>query len=128
MSIEPTNAFTVCIPAVLPPKSDPKPLAPRFTPEEDAARIRARYRRTWGADSASEANERARLEAKAKRSAQIEQIAALMARHGEMTVSDVQGHMALSREQTRVVLRLMRIDGRAEFFKRGGNGFWRLTA
>lgn len=69
MSIEPYAVITVRTPAIMPPKPEAKILAPRWTPEQDAALIRKRANKTWGnlARDSGNSNEQARKTALAKR-------------------------------------------------------------
>lgn len=132
MTIEPTNAFTVCTPAVLPPKPDPKPLAPRFTPAEDAARIRARYRKTWGetrdGGPGLSANEKRMIEARERRERFAAQILALLADSPLLPTRKIEKIINLSHEQTRTILAAMRKEGTVIMRKNAnGHSLWVLA-
>jgi hypothetical protein len=116
----------------MPPKPEPKvcvPLSETYYAAlmaADAQKVRNRYRRTFGGDNASKANERQRLAAKDRRNDLAKVIFAILTEHGPMTAAQVKEHLTLSREQTRVVLRLMKIDGLVDYTKGGDcKAYWR---
>ena len=83
MTIEPSQAHTVCIRSPIPPKPAPVTLSPRVSMAEDAKLIRERARRTWGFSTASasgsDANEKRSAEAKQRCDALARQIMAMIA-------------------------------------------------
>lgn len=116
MTIEPSQAHTVCIRAVLPPKPAPVTLKPKITHEADAALIRARTHRAWGfitpVGSRERSNENRIAEAKRRRDEMADRIADLLAKGTPMTAPQIQHHFAVSDNHTRVVLTEMRRAGR----------------
>ena len=74
---------TVHTPRAIPPKTAPKELAPKLSMTEDAALVRIRAHRAWGAVSesaaAKEANMRRAVEAQQRREALCERIMASLA-------------------------------------------------
>ena len=116
MTIEPSQAHTVCIRAVLPPKPAPVTLKPKITHEADAALIRARTHRAWGfitpVGSREKANENRVAEAKRRRDEMADRIADLLGQGTPMTAPQIQAHFAVSDNHTRVVLSEMAKAGR----------------
>ena len=116
MTIEPSQAHTVCIRAVLPPKPAPVTLKPKITHEADAALIRARTHKAWGfitpVGSREKANENRIAEAKRRRDEMADRIADLLAKGTPMTAPQIQAYFAVSDNHTRVVLTEMRKAGR----------------
>lgn len=116
MTIEPSQAHTVCIRAVLPPKPAPRVLAPKLSMSDEAKLIRARTHRAWGfitpVGSREKANENRVAEAKRRRDEMADRIADLLAKGTPMTAPQIQHHFAVSDNHTRVVLTEMRRAGR----------------
>ena len=116
MTIEPSQAHTVCIRAVLPPKPAPRVLAPNLSMSDEAKLIRARTHRAWGfitpVGSREKANENRVAEAKRRRDEMADRIADLLAKGTPMTAPQIQHHFAVSDNHTRVVLTEMRRAGR----------------
>lgn len=132
MTIEPSQAHTVCIRAVLPPKPAQRVLAPKLTMAEEAALICARTHRAWGfmtAASAFETGNATRIaEAKRRRDEMADRIAALLAKGTPMTAPQIQAHFAVSDNHTRVVLTEMAEAGRVSKHKGArGKCFWALA-
>ena len=132
MSIEPSAAHTVHIPAVLPPKPAPRVLAPNIPHEEDAKLIRARTHRAWGfitpVGSRERSNENRIAEAKRRRDEMADRIADLLAKGTPMTAPQIQAHFAVSDNHTRVVLAEMHKAGRVSKHKGArGKCFWALA-
>lgn len=129
MSIEPTNAFTVFIRAVLPPKPGPRSLQPRMSMAEDAMRIRARYRKTWGetrdGGPGLSANEKRMIEARERRERFATQILALLADSPLLPTRKIEKIINLSHEQTRTILATMRKEGTVIMRKNAnGHSLW----
>ena len=116
MTIEPSQAHTVCIRAVLPPKPAPRVLAPNLSMADEAKLIRARTHRAWGfitpVGSREKANENRVAEAKRRRDEMADRIADLLGQGTPMTAPQIQAHFAVSDNHTRVVLTEMRKAGR----------------
>ena len=116
MSIEPSQAHTVCIRAAIPPKPEPVTLKPKITHEADAALIRARTHKAWGfitpVGSRERSNENRIAEAKRRRDEMADRIADLLAKGVPMTAPQIQRHFAVSDNHTRVVLSEMAKAGR----------------
>ena len=116
MTIEPSQAHTVCIRAVLPPKPAPRVLAPNLSMADEAKLIRARTHRAWGfitpVGSREKANENRVAEAKRCRDEMADRIADLLGQGTPMTAPQIQAHFAVSDNHTRVVLTEMRRAGR----------------
>lgn len=116
MTIEPSQAHTVCIRAVLPPKPAPRVLAPNLSMADEAKLIRARTHRAWGfitpVGSREKANENRVAEAKRRRDEMADRIADLLGQGTPMTAPQIQAHFAVSDNHTRVVLTEMRRAGR----------------
>lgn len=132
MSIEPSQARTVHIPAVLPPKPAPVTLKPKITHEDDAKLIRARTHRTWGFSATknpgAKSNEARMLAAKRRRDEMANRIADLLGQGTPMTAPEIQAHFAVSDNHTRVVLTEMRKAGRITKSKGARNiTHWRLA-
>mgnify|MGYP001218569319 FL=1 len=116
MTIEPSQAHTVCIRAVLPPKPAPRVLAPNLSMADEAKLIRARTHRAWGfitpVGSRERSNENRIAEAKRRRDEMADRIADLLAKGTPMTAPQIQAYFAVSDNHTRVVLTEMRKAGR----------------
>ena len=116
MTIEPSQAHTVCIRAVLPPKPAPRVLAPKLSMSDEAKLIRARTHRAWGfitpVGSREKANENRAAEAKRRRDEMADRIADLLGQGTPMTAPQIQAHFAVSDNHTRVVLSEMAKAGR----------------
>lgn len=132
MTLEPSHCRTVSIRPVMPPKPEPKVLAPELTPEEDAARIRNRYRHHFGgscpAQTGNDAN-RARKEAAGKARAEMaERIADLLATSaGPLRSLEIQAAMGASQNHIRVVLIEMLAAGRVIKGRSKGACAWVLA-
>ena len=132
MTIEPSQAHTVCIRAAIPPKPAPVTLKPKITHEADAALIRARTHRAWGfitpVGSREKANENRVAEAKRRRDEMADRIADLLGQGTPMTAPQIQAHFAVSDNHTRVVLTEMAKAGRVSKHKGArGKCFWALA-
>jgi len=116
VTIEPSQAHTVCIRAVLPPKPAPRVLAPNLSMADEAKLIRARTHRAWGfitpVGSREKANENRVAEAKRRRDEMADRIADLLGQGTPMTAPQIQAHFAVSDNHTRVVLSEMAKAGR----------------
>ena len=116
MTIEPSQARTVCIRSPIPPKPAPATLKPKITHEADAALIRARTHKAWGfttpVGSREKANENRIAEAKRRRDEMADRIADLLRNSEPMTAPQIQAYFAVSDNHTRVVLTEMRKAGR----------------
>ena len=132
MTIEPSQAHTVCIRAVLPPKPAPRVLAPNLSMADEAKLIRARTHRAWGfitpVGSREKANENRVAEAKRRRDEMADRIADLLGQGTPMTAPQIQAHFAVSDNHTRVVLTEMAKAGRVSKHKGArGKCFWALA-
>lgn len=116
MTIEPSQAHTVCIRAAIPPKPAPRVLAPNLSMADEAKLIRARTHKAWGfitpVGSREKANENRVAEAKRRRDEMADRIADLLGQGTPMTAPQIQAHFAVSDNHTRVVLTEMRKAGR----------------
>ena len=131
MPIEPHAARTVSIRAVMPPKPAPQTIAPAISMAEDAKRVNARYRRTWGGTNALQANANANAsrtaQGVARRAALADRVAAILA-EGPARTGAIRERLKFSHEQTRRVMRDMKESGRAINFKSPtGAWLWRLA-
>lgn len=128
---EPTHYRTVSIRAVMPPKPEPQTLAPAISMAEDAKRVNARYRKTWGGTNALQANANANAsrteQGIARRAALADRVAAILA-EGPARTGTIRERLEFSHEQTRRVMRDMKESGRAINFKSPtGAWLWRLA-
>ena len=132
MSIEPSQARTVHIRAVLPPKPAPRVLTPALSMADEAAQVRARTHRAWGfitpVGSRERSNENRIAEAKRRRDEMADRIADLLGQGTPMTAPQIQRHFAVSDNHTRVVLTEMAKAGRVSKHKGArGKCFWALA-
>lgn len=116
MSIEPSQARTVCIRAALPPKPAPKELKPKLSMADDAKLINRRFALTFGFShpigAGAAANTARMAEAKRNRDAMADRVADLLSNGQPMTAPDMQAHFTTSQNHIRVVLTEMRKAGR----------------
>ena len=131
MTIEPHNAFTVHIRAVMPPKPAPKVLTPALSMQADAKRCSARLRRVMGATQDGgpglAANMRRMVEAAKRQEAIAADVLALIGA-GEMRRTEIERALNLTGNQSRAVMTALKMDGRATFRKGpGGVAIWRAA-
>ena len=131
MTIEPHNAFTVSIRAVMPPKPAPKVLTPALSMQADAKRCNARLRRVMGATQDGgpglAANMRRMVEAAKRQEAIAADVLALIGA-GEMRRTEIERALNLTGNQSRAVMTALKMDGRATFRKGpGGVAIWRAA-
>lgn len=127
MTIEPSQARTVCIRSPIPPKPAPVTLSPKMTHEDDAKLIRERARRTWGFSSASasgsDANEKRSAEAKQRCDALARQIMAMLA-SGPATSAEIREATGETESLVAKALRLLRGQGLVRSVRRGHTAVW----
>lgn len=132
MSIEPSQAHTVCIRAALPPKPEPVALAPKLSMADDAKLINRRFARTFGFSqpigAGAAANSARIAEAKRARDAMADRVARLLGNGQRMTAPDMRRLLATSQNHMRVVLSEMAKAGRVTKHK-GARGIclWALA-
>ena len=120
---------TVHTPRAIPPKPAPKALAPTLSMAEDAALVRIRAHRAWGAVSetaaAKEANMRRAVEAQKRREALCDRIMASLAtpRHK----ADLARLLGVSEASIRQAVAVLSKAGRITW-KRGAGGLAYWTA
>lgn len=120
---------TVHTPRAIPPKPAPKELAPKLSIAEDAALVRIRARRAWGAVSesaaAKEANMRRAVEAQQRREALCERIIAALdtPRHK----ADLARLLGVSEASIRQAVAVLSKAGRITW-RRGAGGLAYWTA
>ena len=123
MTIEPSQAHTVCIRAAIPPKPEPVTLSPRVSMAEDAKLVRERARRTWGFTSASasgsDANEKRSAAAKQRCDALARQIMAMLA-SGPASSAEIR---EATRETENLVAKALR-QLRGQGLGRGHTAVW----
>lgn len=132
MSVEPSQAHTVYIPAIMPPKPAPVTLKPKITHEDDAKLIGKRFHKTFGATSNPMARvntNKARVaNAKRLRAETANRIAALLGNGAGMTAPELQTHFTVSQNHIRTVLKEMAKAGRVTKAKGAlGVVHWRLA-
>lgn len=127
MSIEPSQARTVCIRSPIPPKPAPVTLSPRVSMAEEAKLIRERARRTWGFSSASasgsDANEKRSAEAKQRCDALARQIMDMLA-SGPATSAEMREATGETESLVAKALRQMREQGLVSSVRRGHTAVW----
>jgi len=127
MTIEPSQARTVCIRAPIPPKPAPVTLSPKMTHDDDAKLIRERARRTWGFTSASasgsDANEKRSAAAKQRCDALARQIMAMLA-SGPATSAEMREATRETENLVAKALRQLRGQGLARSVRRGQTAVW----
>ena len=127
MTIEPSQAHTVCIRAAIPPKPAPVTLSPRVSMAEDAKLVRERARRTWGFTSASasgsDANEKRSAAAKQRCDALARQIMAMLA-SGPATSAEIREATRETENLVAKALRLLRGQGMVRSVRRGHTAVW----
>ena len=116
MTIEPSQAHTVCIRAAMPPKPAPVTLAPKLSMADDAKLINRRFAKAFGFSQpigAGAAANTARMDAaKRARDAMADRVAQLLGNGQRMTAPDMRRLLATSQNHLRVVLTEMRKAGR----------------
>lgn len=127
MTIEPSQARTVCIRSPIPPKPAPVTLSPKMTHDDDAKLIRERARRTWGFSSASasgsDANEKRSAEAKQRCDALARQIMAMLA-SGPATSAEMREATRETESLVAKALRQLREQGLVRSVRRGHTAVW----
>lgn len=130
MTIEPSQARTVCIRAVLPPKPAPVTLSPKMTPQEDAKLIRQRTHRAWGFSTPATASEDANAARKAAADARREDVArksmAILAR-GPASSPALRDTLGISQNLVSSALGLLRAKGLADFTRKGRGSIWHIN-
>lgn len=132
MTIEPSQAHTVYIRAVMPPKPEERVLKPKLSIEADAKLIGKRFHKTFGATSNPMARvntNKARIaNAKRLRAETANRIAALLGNGAGMTAPALQVHFTVSQNHIRTVLKEMAKAGRVTKAK-GARGIclWALA-
>lgn len=131
MSIEPSQAHTVCIRAVLPPKPAPRVLAPAMSMEADAKRCNARLRQIMGATQDGgpglAANLRRIAEAAQRQEAIAADVLALIST-SEMCRTEIERALNLTGNRSRAVMAALKKSGRATYRKGpGGVAIWRAV-
>lgn len=132
MSIEPSQAHTVHIRAVLPPKPAPVTLAPKLSMAEEARLISKRFHRAFGFSTTlnpgGNANRRRMDDARRARAETANRIAALLGNGAGMTAPELQTHFTVSQNHIRTVLKEMAKAGRVTKAKGAlGVVHWRLA-
>ncbi len=127
MTIEPSQARTVCIRSPIPPKPAPVTLAPRVSMADDAKLIRERARLTWGFSSASasgsDANEKRSAAAKQRCDALARQIMAILA-SGPATSAEIREATGETDSLVAKALRQLRGQGLVRSVRRGHTAVW----
>jgi DNA-binding transcriptional ArsR family regulator len=127
MSIEPSQARTVCIRPVMPPKPERKTLPPMPDYREEARQVRERFEKTWGRTNtpgADHENVRRKAEADARRDELAAKALKLLARR-EATSGEMREAFGVSENQMRNALGRLREQGMANFFRVGVRTVWR---
>ncbi len=120
---------TVCIRPVLPPKPEPKVLAPKLSMADDAKACNRRMRKINGNTpqaTAEEFNLLRQKEAIAERTALAMRACELLAVR-EMTSTKMATALGVSENKMRNALGLMKADGMADYARKGGLCLWRLS-
>ena len=129
MTIEPSQAHTVCIRAPIPPKPAPVTLSPRVSMAAEAKQVRERARRTWGfttaSASGSDANEKRSAEAKQRCDALARQIMAMLA-SGPATSAEIRDATGETESLVAKALRQLRGQGLVRSVRRGHTAVWRI--
>ena len=127
MTIEPSQARTVCIRSPIPPKPAPVTLSPRVSMADDAKLIRERARRTWGFSSASasgsDANEKRSAEAKQRCDNLARKIMAMLA-IGPATSAEIRDATGETESLVAKALRQLRGQGLVRSVRRGHTAVW----
>lgn len=129
MSIEPSQARTVCIRSPIPPKPAPVTLSPRVSMAEDAKLIPERARRTWGFSTASasgsDANEKRSAEAKQRCDALARQIMAMPA-SGPASSAEIREATGETESLVAKALRQLREQGLVVCDRTRQSAVWRI--
>ena len=129
MTIEPSQAHTVCIRSPIPPKPAPVTLAPRVSMADDAKLVRERARRTWGfsapSASGSDANEKRSAEAKQRCDALARQIMAMLA-SGPATSAEIREATGETESLVAKALRQLRDQGLVVCDRTRQSAVWRI--
>ncbi len=130
MTIEPSQAHTVCIRAVLPPKPEPRVLAPKISHEADAALIRARTHRAWGfttsTASSIDANAKRNQEAQARRTALILRVMDLL-KSGPATAAEMRAALGETQAQLCNALTQAKAQGLIDYSRWGRGAGWHIN-
>lgn len=132
MTIEPSAAHTVRVPAVLPPKPAPRVLSPKLSMAEEARLIAKRFHRAFGFSTTlnpgGNANRSRMDDARRARAETANRIAALLGNGAGMTAPELQTHFTVSQNHIRTVLKEMAKAGRVTKAKGAlGVVHWRLA-
>ena len=129
MTIEPSQARTVCIRSPIPPKPAPVTLSPRVSMADDAKLIRERARRTWGFSSASasgsDANEKRSAAAKQRCDALARQIMDMLA-NGPATSAEMREATRETESLVAKALRQMHEQGLVVCDRTRQSAVWRI--
>lgn len=129
MTIEPSQAHTVCIRAAIPPKPEPVTLKPKITHEEDAKLIRARTHRAWGfttsTASGTDANEKRSAAAKQRCDALARQIMTMLA-SGPATSAEIRDATGETESLVAKALRALRGQGLVRSVRQRQTAVWRI--
>lgn len=127
MTIEPSQARTVCIRSPIPPKPAPVTLSPKMTHDDDAKLIRERARREWRFTSASasgsDANEKRSAAAKQRCDDLARQIMAMLA-SGPATSAEIREATGETENLVSNALRQLREQGLVRSVRRGAGAVW----
>lgn len=127
MTVEPSQAYTIFIRKVMPPRPAPVIPMPKLSMAEEAAQVRARFRRTWGPQdsraSGEEANAKSKMAAEARRDELIAKAMELLSKQ-ELTSGQMRDICHASENQMRNALGYMRAQGMADFSRKGSIVVW----
>lgn len=136
MTVEPHNASTVSIRAVMPPKREAKikvPLSEAYLAKlmaADAKHCRDRARKAWGVvntqTSGEDANSRRKVEAEARRDELAARIMVLLS-EGDWTSSEMRDRLMSTEHHMNNALGYLRQQGKADFHRSGHRTVWRAA-
>lgn len=130
MTIEPSQAHTVCIRAVLPPKPAPRVLAPNLSMADEAKLIRARTHRAWGfttsTASSIDANAKRNQEAQARRTALILRVMDLL-KSGPATAAEMRAALGETQAQLCNALTQAKAQGLIDYSRWGRGARWHIN-
>jgi hypothetical protein len=137
MTIEPSEARTVCIRPVMPPKREATirvPLSEAYLAQlmaEDAKAVRARAARTWGNHTAigggAEANANRHQKALAERTALAAEVMEALTRK-RLTSAELRAMFRKSDNQMRAATGMLSHEGKIEAVRTGRGSIWRLAS
>ena len=127
MSIEPSNAYTVHIRPVMPPKPATVIPQPRLSMAEEAKQVRARFRNAWGTFSAKgggdEANIRRQQQALAEREDLAARALAMITERRRMKAEMLEA-LDTTENRLRQALQLLRDAGKVAVKREGAAAWW----